>query len=727
MNLTMDRRSFLRVSTLVAGGFLLRWECSTEAAAAGPAGAPAALNPWIKITPDNWTTIVVSQAEMGQGIETTMSAVIADELEADWALVRRENAPAAPAYQNPAYHWQFTGNAESIRTFHPHIRRLAAAAREMLVTAAATIWSVEPGTLRAERSFVLDPVSGRRLSFGELAAAAARIAPPERPSLKPRGDWRLVGRVSLPRVDVPAKVDGSAVFGIDVAVPNLMHATVLFPAAFGSQVKRVNDAAAKAMPGVIAIVPLPDAVIVVAEKYWQATRAAASLEIEWTDAPHGAFDSATLDGLYREAFSRGAFESVVKEGDTSGAFASTAAGQVIEAEYHSAWQVHAPLEPMNCTARVDGDRCTLWAPTQGQGMCQLVVGMALGIPKENVAVNRTYLGGGFGRRLIGDYAVLAALAARAVKRPVKLIWSREMDMRHSHYRPAFTQRVRAALGAGGWPSALECRLVAPTILKPVSPGPFPNPKIDLLCVEALNEIPYAIENLRVDFHLLEVPVPTMVWRTTGAGPNLFFIEGFIDELAHRAGVDPYRYRRQLLEKKAGNERLLAALDLAAEKGGMAPPVRDGRARGIACGIGFGSFIAQVVEATITPDLVVDIHRVVSVVDCGQVLDPGIASASIASGIVWGLSQALSSEITFVDGGVAETNYNGYRILTLPEAPPSETYFIDGGSMPGGIGEVGPLGIPAALTNAIFAATGRRLRSLPLRRHGVTMRGARALA
>ncbi|HEU5080349.1 MAG TPA: molybdopterin cofactor-binding domain-containing protein [Opitutaceae bacterium] len=739
----INRRHFLRATALLAGGFMVRWEIAAPASAAGATvitdisdAKPAVLNPWIQITPDNWTTIVVSQAEMGQGIETTLSAIVADELGSDWKRVRRENSLVGPAYQNPQYHWQFTGNAESIRTFHDYVRTLAAAAREMLIAAAAARWKIEPEQLRVADSFIFDDRNGRKASFGELAVAASKIAAPAKPKLKPRKDWKLVGGVELERVDIPAKIDGSAVFGIDVVVPNMAHAAVPFPRAFGATIERVNTDAAKAMPGVVDIVVLrqaltangekSDAVIAVAEKYWQAARALSAVDVSWSPPPTGLFDSKTIEAAYETAFAGKPFEPVVHEGDADKRLASDAEN-VVSAEYHSGWQAHAPLEPMNCTAFVDGDRCTLWAPTQGQEMCQIVLSYGLGIPKQNVIVNRTYLGGGFGRRLIADYAALAAYASRAVHRPVKLIWSREMDMARDHYRPAFTQRVRAALGADGAPAAMEIKLVAPTILRPVSPGPFPNPKIDPLCVEALDEIAYPIENLKVGFHLLDVPVPTMVWRTTGAGPNFFFLESFIDELAHRADEDPYRYRRRLLAKKSGNERLLAVLDLAAEKSGMARPANDELARGIACGFGFGSYFAQVVEARVTDDLTVDIRRVVSVIDCGTVLDPRIASASIASGVVWGLSQAYAAEISFADGGVAETNFNGYRILTLPDAPPTETHFIDSGQKLGGIGELGPLGVPPALTNAIFAATGKRLRALPLARSGVKFRGSNNLA
>jgi isoquinoline 1-oxidoreductase beta subunit len=712
----IDRRGFLKVTALASGGFLVGWRLAPDAAAETASDGLVSINPWIRITPDNWTTILVSQAEMGQGIETTMTAVIADELGADWAWVRRENAPVAPPFQNPTLHWQFTGNAESIRTFNPYIRTLAAAAREMLTNAAAQKWNVEAGTLHVKGSYLLNQANGQRLSFGELAATAAMLAPPAKPLVKPRSEWRLVGGVDLPRVDVPAKVRGTAVFGIDVTVPGMAYAAVLFPTAIGTKVANFDATEAKTFPGVIDVLPQGDAVIAVADKYWQATRALDAVKVTWSEPPKGAFDTAQVDAWYRDAFTHKPFEPAVNIGNTAATIAGVPHDQVVEVEYRSPWLAHAPLEPMNCTAEVVGNRCTLWAPTQGQEMCQMVVAHTLGIPKPNVSVNRTYLGGGFGRRLVADYAVLAALASRAVNRPVKLIWTREGEMRHSSYRPAFVQRARAVLGADGLPTALEVKLVAPTILAPVSPGPFPNPKIDPLCIETLDEIPYGIENIGLDFHLLEVPIPTMVLRTTGAGPNLFFTESLIDELAHKAGIDPYQYRRRLLQKKSGNERLLAVLDLAAAKSGYSQPRVDGRFLGMACGHGFGTYIAQVVELSATPDLIIDIHRVISVIDCGQVLDPGIASASIASGVVWGLTNTLSSEITFTGGGVAESNYNGYRILTMPETPKNEIYFINSGGDLGGIGEVGPLGIPGAVCNAIFAATGKRLRTLPLKRH-----------
>lgn len=725
-----SRRRFLKAAALLTGGFVIGWEKLPSALGAWePVQSGAAeLNAWIKITSDNWTTITLSQAEMGQGIETTMSAIIADELGANWALVRRENSLVGPAYQNPTQHWQFTGNAESIRSFHDYIRTLAAAARQMLTNAAAQKWNISANELRAENSFIIDPSTGRKFAFGELAASAAVLPVPAKPVLRPRSAWKLVGGVEIDRVDIPAKVTGNAVFGIDVVVPGMVHAAVLFPKDFGAKVAHLDSTAAKQRPGVIEVIALDDAVVAVAEKYWQAEKALERVEVTWTPSPVPPFDSAAIDALYTEAFAQKPFESFVSEGEAAAVFARSAPGEIVEVEYRSPWLAHAPLEPMNCTAKVEGDHCTLWAPTQGQELCQLMVGLALGLPKQNVTVNRTYLGGGFGRRLVADYAILAALTARAVQRPVKLIWSRESDMRHGSYRPAFIQRARAKLGADGLPEALEVKLVAPTILRQVSPGPFPNPKIDPLCVECLEENPYGIEHLHVGFHLLDVPIPTMVLRTTGAGPNLFFREALIDELAHRAGTNPYQYRRRMLGRKPGNERLLAVLDLAAEKGGMSAPATDGRFRGIACGFGFGTYFAQVVELSATSDLTIDIHRVVTVVDCGQVLDPRIAAASIAGGVVWGLSHSLVSEITFSEGGVKESNYDGFRILTLPETPRTETYFIDSQAALGGIGEVGPLGVPGALSNAIFAATGRRLRLLPLHRFaGVQTRQARNLS
>lgn len=729
----IDRRTFLRASAAAGGGLLLHahWQWA-EATGASAAAVSVPLNAFVRIAPDNWVTVILSQAEMGQGIETTFSAILADELGADWARVRRENAPVAVDYQHPAYHWQFTGNAESIRAYHVHLRRMAATAREMLIAAAAAHWQVAATRLVARASFIENRQRGVRLSFGSLASAAAQLKPPARPRIKPRAEWLLVGGTSTPRTDVPAKVFGTAEFGIDAALPELVHAVLAVPPTIGGTVARYQTAAAMASSGVIAVVPLTDVVAVVARTHWEALRGLRALAPEYSAGPKVAeIDQASLDRRYAGALADGPFKSVVAEGDVASQLAAAGRGEGgarrIDVEYRSAWQAHATMEPMNCIARVTGDRCELVVPTQGQEMCQVMVANALGIAKANVSVQRTYLGGGFGRRLLADYAVQAALIAKAVGRPVQLLWSREDDFRQDWFRPAVHQRGEVALGADGLPTAARHRLVSPTVLTPVSSQRLPE-GFDPSCLEGLQHHPYGIAAQRLDFHLLEVPIRTSVWRTTGYGPNVFYLEGLVDELAHAAGQRPNIYRRALIERNVTTSskdrtRLLAVMDRVVKLSHFGDAAPAGRGRGLAIGHAFQSFFAQVIEVAVSTTGELTLHHVTTVVDAGYVLDPGIARADIEGGIVWGLTQALHSEVTFAGGRIEQQNFDRFALLSLAEAPATTTEFIDGDDVLGGIGEVGPIAVAPALCNAIFAASGRRLRSLPLRQHGITVRPA----
>jgi isoquinoline 1-oxidoreductase beta subunit len=735
----MRRRHFLQVSALAGGSLLLcgqldlalaQPEAGARPGSAGSAGSAAvALNAWLRIQPTNVTTILLSQAEMGQGVQTTLPAIIADELGADWSLVTVENAPADPAYRNPRNNWQFTGNAESVRSFFGLLRQMGAAGREMLIAAAARRWRVPASQCAAERSHVIHARSGRRLSFGELARDAAALPVPAKPSLKSPAEWTLLGR-ALPRRDVPAKVAGTAVFGIDLEVDGpggMAHAAVKLCPVFGGDVDTVDESSLAGVPGVLAVVRIPGGVAVAAESYWQARRALDRLAVTWNEGPNSGLSTATLDQAYRETLAGDRWTAVVDEGDAPAAIAGARARgeRVVSAEYGSAWQSHAPMEPMNCTARVTGDGCEIWGPTQGQEMVQIKVAAALGIPRERVRVERTYLGGGFGRRLIADYAVQAALVARALGRPVKILWSREEDLRHGPYRPRVVHRLEAALGSDGQPAAVAQKLVTPTILSAVigSGKVFRFPEVDPSCVEGLRHLRYGLPRHRLDLHLLEVPIPTMVWRTTGYGPNVFALECFIDELAHAAGKDPYQYRRALLLAHPDNQRALDVLDRVAREAGWSEQ-RPGRHRGLAFAHAFDSYIAQVVEISLAAPDTIEIHRVVSAVDCGHVLDPRIAASVIEGGIVWGLTQALISEITFERGRTVQSNFDDYRLLALPETPQTAVHFIDSQAAPGGLGELGPVTVTPALCNAIFAATGKRCRTLPLSRHGIYTRYAR---
>ena len=713
MNTEVTRRTLLKSAALAGGGFALEalFPAFPAVAEEAAAGGPAALNAWLRIGRDDKVTIVVSQAEMGQGIATTLPAVLADELGADWRRVTLENSPADPAYRNPARNWQFTGNSESTTAFYDLMRTMGASAREMLIAAAADRWKVRPANCRAEQGKVIHAASGRALKFGDLAEAAAKKKPPPNPPLKPRKEWRLVGR-SLPRPDNPSKVNGSAIFGMDVKVDGMVYAAVGVSPAFGGKVEKIGPA--PALPGVIQVVPIPNGVAVVAKSYWQAKKALDALETSFDEGPDANASSANMMAGYRAAMDGSDWVAVSAGKPVAGALPT-----VVSEEYESQFMAHATMEPMNATARVDASGCDVWAPTQGQELAQIVVSQVLGLPKERVRIHRTLLGGGFGRRLTPDFIVHAVVVSKAVGRPVKVIWSREEDMQHDMYRPAVLHRLTAGIDERGRLQSLAHKVVSPSILQYVFP-PAVTDKFDPSCVEGLVETHYAIPDWKVDFKLLKLPVPTSVMRTTGYGPNIFALESFIDELAHWKGEDPYRYRRNLL---AGNRRALAVLDMAATKSGWGQPLPQGRHRGIAFCEAFRTFIAHVIELSVAPDQGVTLHRAVAAVDPGTALDPGITANSIEGGVAWGLTCAFKSEITFERGRTVQSNWHDYPILRIPEMPPVEVHLIDSGARPlGGTGEVGPVTVIPALANALFAATGRRIRSLPLRRHGFYIAG-----
>jgi isoquinoline 1-oxidoreductase subunit beta len=701
----------LGATVLVAG----RW--GTPAALAQDAGG-AAINAYIAIAPDGRVTLQCAQSEMGQGIATTFTAILADEMEADWSKCEMVFSPAAfspggEPYRNPRINWQFTGNSESISSFHPFLRKMGAAAREMLIAAAADRLSVPASELVARAGMVRHDKSDRAVGFGEIAVAAAAKPVPSEPQVKPESEWRLVGHGrSLPRSDIPAKVGGRAVFGIDVKVPGMVHAAVTSAPTIGGQPAAIDDAAVAGMAGVLKAVRLDGAVAVVAEHYWQARLALAKLKVEWQLGPAGAFDQAAIEAMYAKAMDGDTgWAEAESKGDAPGALA--ASKRVITADYQSPWTAHTPMEPMNATVEVTADGATIWAPVQGPQMVQIVLSQVLKVPPGKVTVNRTYLGGGFGRRLIADFVAQAAMCAQAVGRPVKLIWSREEDIRQDWFRPAFVQHLRAALGPDGYPLALHLKNVAPTILSPVSPVPIKPGTVDDLAVEGLVNYSYAVPNRRTDYNMLQVPMPTMVLRTTGHGPNNFALESFIDELAHAAGRDPYQYRRQLLRD---DPEAVTVLDRAAAlaRWGKAP---SGHFQGIAIVNGFGSCLCQVVELSLVGGAV-KLHQITSVADAGRVLDRTNAVSMIEGGVVWGLSVALYSEITFDQGRPRETNFDRYRVATLPDAPALVTDFLENRKSIGGLGEIGPVCVPAALCNALFAATGKRHRRLPLAREGV---------
>ena len=735
----VTRRQFLITASLAGGGLLLK--CSlhpTEVLASESAEAAKVipLNAWLKIATDDSVTIIVSQAEMGQGIRTTLPAVLAEELGADWSRVRLEDSPTDPAYRNPRINWQFTGNSESTPSFFELMRQMGASGREMLIGAAAQKWNVDPATCRAESGKVIHKNSRHSARFGDLVEAAAKITPPSKPALKNEKDWSLLGK-SLPRVENPSKVDGSAIFGLDFSLPGMAHAAVRQCPVFGGDIASFDRSSIAGFPGIIDVVRIPNGIAVVAETYWQAKSALDALNVTFNEGPAAPVSTATLRDDYRRTMEGSDWLLVHVDGNadalhheypnfpldknTIPAGATNPPREtyptIFSQEYESQFLAHATMEPMNCTARVAGDTVEIWGPTQGQEITRLTLASVFSLPKENIQVSRTLLGGGFGRRLVADFALQAALISKAVGRPAKVVWSREEDMQHDIYRPATLHRITAGIDEYGKLRAIAHRLVSPTILQYVYAAAVTD-VYDPSCLEGLLETHYEIPNVRVDFKLLHVPVPTSVLRTTGYGPNIFALESFIDELASRKGIDPYHYRRELLAKSA---RSLAVLDLAAKKSNWETPAPKGHYRGIAYTEAFGTHIAHVVELSVSKDRKVKVHKIICVADPGTALDPDITTNSLEGGIAWGLSCAFKSEITFDKGRTVQSNYHDYSILRLPEMPPVEVLLINSGARPlGGTGEVGPVTLLPAITNAVFSATETRFRSLPLSKHGFSL-------
>jgi isoquinoline 1-oxidoreductase subunit beta len=704
----------LGASLVLAGSAPAQGAVQGGTAAARLAEGQSSLTAWIRIEPDNRVVIIASQAELGQGISTTLPAIVADELGADWANVVIQAAPFDRSFRNPRINWMFTGNSESVQAFYLLMRTVGASAREMLIATAAERWQVPTDQCQTEASRAIHGPTKRAFSFGELAADAARLPVPQAPKLKAKQDLKLVGK-SLARVDVPGKVDGTAIFGLDVMLPGILSAAIRTAPTIGGTVKSIDEAAILARPGLRAVVRLQNGFAIVADRYHQARGALQAHPPLFDPGPNTGLNSATVDAAYRDILENGPWVTPVNEGRSAEILQRETAS--ISADYHSPFAAHATMEPMNCTAHVTADKCEIWAPTQGQEAAHVTLRHLLGLKDEQITINRTAaIGGGFGRRLLPDFVVQAALVSRAVGRPVKIIWDREEDMLHDMYRPATASRFAASLGSDGLPVALQVKHASPTILLPVFPPAqkiIDEKGIDPSALEGLLHTRYALPNRRVDFHLLKTAIPTSVMRGTGYGPTIFALEGFVDELAQAAKVDPYEYRRRLL---AQDKRALAVLDRAASMAEWRKAPAKGRGRGIVFADAFGTLISQVIEVEVTTDAV-KLLKISTAVDCGEVLDPGIAAAGIEGGIVFGLAYC-KSEVTFRQGRVNETNLDSYELPYLAETPPMRTQFITSGEKLGGVGEVSPVTVPPALANAIFAATGRRLRSMPLARHGL---------
>src|SRR5881398_2634521 len=713
MGSATTRREFLETTTGLIIAFALPWRVQTAAGA-----APFAPNAWLRIGADGIVTLTIDRSEMGQGSQTGLALILAEELEADWSTIR-----LGPMPENPAG-WprtMRTGGSNAIRSSWEPLRKAGATAREMLVTAAAETWKVDRATCRAEQGVVIHVPSRRRLPYGRLAARAASLPVRSEAPLKDPKDFRLVG-TRVTRLDTPGKVDGSAVFGIDVKVPEMLVASIERSPVLGGRVKRFDADRAKAMPGVRHVVELEASswmsskgggwaagcaagVAVVADTYWQAVEARRALVIEWDEGEASTLDSASIRAqLVALAERSGVVAQTIGDGIAAVANAATR----VFAEYDVPFVHHATMEPMNCTAFVRSDGCDVWAPTQNQGDAQRVAAELTGLPKEKVRIHTTLSGGGFGRRLEPDFVSEAVRVSQAVGAPVKVIWTREDDMRNGFYRPTSYNRFSAGLDASGAPVAWSHRIVAPPIL--LKFGPL-DKGIDRTLIDGAANLPYAIPNVAVDQVAVDLlPIPGGFWRSVGISQNAFVTECFFDEVAAAAGKDPYELRRALLADKP---RHLRTLELAAEKAGWGTPLPAGRGRGIALAEWAPTTCAEVAEVSVTPEGNVRVHRVVCAVDCGPTVNVGQIEAQLQGGIVYGLTAALYGQITIERGRVKQSNFIDYPMLHIEEMPVVEVHVVPSDDKQGGIGEpsVGP--VAPAVCNAIFAVTGKRIRKLPI--------------
>jgi len=711
------RREFIRASALAGGGLLLTLALPRKATACVTAEARGTVMPrenewianaWIRIAPDNTVTLIIDKSEMGQGAETSMALLLAEELGADWNTLKTEFAPADTPYKRAGGR-QITGGSTSVRFSYVFLRKMGATARDMLIAAAAQKWNTDPANLRAERSRIVSSADGRSASFGELASLAATMPVPTDPMTKAKSAWTLMGTPHVKKLDTPKKVDGSAQFGIDVRLPGMKIAMIERCPVFDGVAKSFNATRALKVKGVVQVVQISTGIAIVAENTWAAMEGRKALTIEWDEGATASVSSAGIRAAYREAAAKDTPLAVRTEGDAGAAMKS--ATKVVEAEYDAPYLHHATMEPMNFTADVRADRVDLYGPTQAQTKVQDEVARLLGFATSQVKVHTTYLGGGFGRRLEADYAVEAAELSRKIGGPVQVLWTRPDDMTHGFYRPSAYGKLACALDASGAPVAWTHRIVSPGIFRRMSGQPKDGPRrVDGAAIEGASNHPYAIKNVLVDYVEKDPGIPTGAWRSVGSSQNAFITECFIDEVAQAAGKDPYEFRRALLKDKP---RHLAVLDLAAKKAGWGTPLPKGRGRGIAVAESFGSWVAEVAEVSVAPDGTVKVHKVVAAVDCGTCVNPDGVEAQISGGIIFGLSAALFGAITIDRGRVVEQNFDRYRMVRMSQVPEIEVYIVPSDEAPGGVGEPGVPPVAPAVVNAIAAATGKRHRSLPL--------------
>ena len=708
----MKRRQFLKASAAATGGLVIGFTLPVGNKLAIAQSAPTANvapNAFLRIARDGSVTVQVKHLEFGQGVMTSLPMLVAEELDCDWTKVRAEMAPAAPQFAHTMFGMQMTGGSSSVANSWMQMRTVGAGARAMLISAAASKWKVDAAKCRTDNGFVIGP-AGQKAGYGTLADTANALAVPANIKLKDPKDFKIIGKPTR-RVDAPGKIDGSAIFGLDVTprqVPNLHTAVVMHPPIFGARVKRFDASKVKGVPGVTHVIQTSNGVAVVAKNFWAAKRGRDLLTVEWDLGPGSKADTADLKKAYRELAQKTGI--VAKPGNIEGL---KTAAKTVTAEYEVPYLAHAPMEPLNCTVSVKKDSCEIWVGSQFQTVDQAAAAKTVGLKPEQVKLNTMIAGGGFGRRAnpASDYVIEAVEIARDAKVPVKTVWTREDDIKGGYYRPMYVHRVNAGVDAAGKIIGWDHTIVGQSIIEGTAFEPMMvKGGIDSTSVEGVVDTPYDIPNMQTSLHTTRTGVPGLWWRSVGHTHTAFVMETMMDDLAKAAGKDPVAFRRDHLVK---HPRIATVLALAAEKAGWGSPLPNGVARGIAVHESFGTVCAEVAEVSIDKGQI-KVRRVVAAIDCGLAVNPLTISAQVESAIAFGLSAALYGQLTLKDGVVEQSNFHDYPVLRIADMPKIEVHIVQGGTVPTGVGEPGTPPIAPAVSNAIFALTGKRLREMPFK-------------
>ena len=708
----MKRRQFLKASAAATGGLVIGFTLPVGNKMAIAQNAPApnvAPNAFLRIARDGSVTVQVKHLEFGQGVMTSLPMLVAEELDCDWTKVRAEMAPAAPQFAHTMFGMQMTGGSSSVANSWMQMRTVGAGARAMLISAAASKWKVDAAKCRTDNGFVIGP-AGQKAGYGTLADTANTLAVPVNIKLKDPKDFKIIGKPTR-RVDAPGKIDGSAIFGLDVTpkqVPNLHTAVVMHPPIFGARVKRFDASKVKGVPGVTHVIQTSNGVAVVAKNFWAAKRGRDLLTVEWDLGPGSKADTADLKKAYRELAQKTGI--VAKPGNIEGL---KTAAKTVTAEYEVPYLAHAPMEPLNCTVSVKKDSCEIWVGSQFQTVDQAAAAKTVGLKPEQVKLNTMIAGGGFGRRAnpASDYVIEAVEIARDAKVPVKTVWTREDDIKGGYYRPMYVHRVNAGVDAAGKIIGWDHTIVGQSIIEGTAFEPMMvKGGIDATSVEGVADTPYDIPNMQVSLHTTRTGVPGLWWRSVGHTHTAFVMETMMDDLAKAAGKDPVAFRRDHLVK---HPRIATVLALVAEKAGWGSPLPNGVARGIAVHESFGTVCAEVAEVSVDKGQI-KVRRVVAAIDCGLAVNPLTISAQVESAIAFGLSAALYGQLTLKDGVVEQSNFHDYPVLRIADMPKIEVHIVQGGTVPTGVGEPGTPPIAPAVSNAVFALTGKRLREMPFK-------------